>query len=166
MKRIVSFFCIITMLIGMSGCAKHESELFTSNKDDFIAVVEFARQYYAEHKSEDSDYIAPDFYGEALRGLIVLDCYDGVLRDHIDDTVIEDISDDIRKSVEIIGRNFDYLWVTDIYVIFWENETKYYGLLWSESKHKAISSLKEWYPEMENRRLESNWHEIGALNAI
>ncbi|MCH5191192.1 MAG: hypothetical protein J1F23_03415 [Oscillospiraceae bacterium] len=153
MKRMVLFLTVISMMIGVSGCSKYENEMLTDNKADFTAVAEFARSYYEEHRIDDSDHIAIDFY-------------DGTLRDLTNDTIIEDVSDDIYESVGIISSEFDFLWVNDTYVIFWEDETKYYGLLWSESTQKAISSVKEWYGEMDYHKLEANWYEIGALDSI
>lgn len=160
MKKAILFLISVTMIIGMSGCTKYKNEIFTSNKADFTAVVEFARSYYETHKSEGSDHITLTFDDGVLHSLTEETA--GV----INDTVVDDIPDDISASLSIISSKFDFLWVNDTYVIFWEDETKYYGLLWSESAKKAISSLKEWYNELDQRKLEANWYEIGVLYGI
>lgn len=145
------------MIIGISGCAKYKNEMFTANKDDFTAVVEFARNYFASHKSEDSEHITLAFYDGKLHS--TTENADGVTTD----AVVEDISDDISESFGIISSKFDFLWVNDMYVVFWEDETKNYGLLWSESAKKAVASLEEWHTTLEKHKLESNWYEIGVF---
>ncbi len=134
--------------------------MFTTNKDHFTAVVEFACSYYKEHKSEDSDHVALTLSGSELRDIT------GFSANSANDRVACDVHDDIAESVGIISSEFHCLWVNDMYVIFWKDETKYYGLLWSLSTRKAISSVKERYTGLDYRKLESNWYEIGVLNSI
>ena len=150
MKRILLILISVMIMIGMGGCRKYENELLTSNKADFLALVEFARAYYDGHKSEEQDHIAIDFYNDGFRDLSSV-------------TMIEDIPDEMYESAKVIGSEFDCLWVNDLYVIFWEDETKYYGLLWSETPKEAIASVKEWYSGVEYHKLENNWYEIGAF---
>lgn len=64
-------------------------------------------------------------------------------------------------------KGFSYVWVRDDHLIFWEDETKYYGVLWSLNPKKSIREIKEdWYSNMKSRKLTNEWYEIGALDAI
>ena len=150
MKRILLILISAAVMLGISGCRTYENELLTSSKADFVALVEFARAYYDQHKSEGQDHITMDFYKDGLRDLS-------------GDTMIENVPDKVMESAEVVGSEFDCLWVNDLCVIFWEDETKYYGLLWSETPKEAIASVKEWYSDVRYHKLEDNWYEIGAL---
>ncbi len=73
----------------------------------------------------------------------------------------------IEKSVEKISEfDLDYIWVSDEYVIFWQDEIKQYGILYSSSASSVIKQLKTWYNEMDYYKLEKNWYEIGQLDTI
>ena len=51
-------------------------------------------------------------------------------------------------------------------MIFWNDETHTYGLLYSDSpKQKVRAMEKDWYEDMEYRMLTSTVCEIGQLSA-
>ncbi len=51
-------------------------------------------------------------------------------------------------------------------MIFWEDETGYYGVLWSDKLAEAISSIREDRPYLKSRKLSTEWYEVGALGSI
>lgn len=51
-------------------------------------------------------------------------------------------------------------------MIFWEDETGYYGVLWSEKPSDAIEQKRKTDKHLKSRRLFNNWYEVGALDSI
>lgn len=84
----------------------------------------------------------------------------------IDDTFQSDeaLTSSIKKIRE---KGFTYIEVAQDYMIFWEDETGYYGVLWSDKLAEAISSIREdSRPYMKSRRLSKEWYEVGAFDSI
>ena len=75
--------------------------------------------------------------------------------------------DDSVKA--IYDKGFTYIEINDDCIIFWEDETGYYGVLWSANPQNAIDQKKEDarpYMNMKFKKLSNEWYEIGALDAI
>ncbi len=52
-------------------------------------------------------------------------------------------------------------------MIFWEDETGYYGVFWSDKPNEAVSHIREdSRPYMKSRKLTKEWYEVGALDSI
>lgn len=84
----------------------------------------------------------------------------------IDDAIQSDeaLSPSIKKIRE---KGFTYIEVAQDYMIFWEDETGYYGVLWSDKPTEAISRIREDFrPHMKSRKLSKEWYEVGALDSI
>lgn len=151
MKKVVIFILAVSILLSMNGCIKNEVEVFEENKTHFSLVADFATTYY-ERNHSDKEHLTLAFSNGNI----------------IDTETVLNISDKISEATEKIeDAQFEFLWVTSDYVIFWQDETKYYGLLWAEYPKTIIKSIKEdWYDDMEYQKIENNWYEIGVLNAI
>lgn len=149
MKRVLSaLFCLI-IVFSFSACttSKVDFENFTECKEDFETVSKFLRTYYIANASNES---------------VVFDFRDGNIAEG--GTIVSDEYYD--EIVTIVERGFSYAWVEEDYIIFWEDEMKKYGVLFSENPKTAIVSVKKWYKELQSRKLEKNWYEIGALDSI
>lgn len=74
----------------------------------------------------------------------------------------------LLEAVRVLDeKGFDYVRVEDEYMIFWEDETGYYGVLWSHDPKTSIRSLKERSSDMKSKRITKEWYEVGvALNSI
>lgn len=149
MKRVLPIVIIVVMLISFSACSltKAKFENFADCKADFETVSDFLRSYYMDY----------DYSGSAT-----FDFEDGYISK--DGFVI---SEEYAEEVKTIQQNgFTYVWVEEEHIIFWQDESKYYGVLFSEDTKTALRSVKEWYDELKSKKLDKNWYEIGALNSI
>ncbi len=149
MKRLLSVLIVISMLLSLSACISSNTkfENFADCKDDFETISDFLRSYFLDN---------------ACSALVLFDFQEGkILRDGVV------VSDGYLEETETIqNKGFSFVWVQEEYMIFWEDETKYYGVLFSENAKIAINSVKGWYAEMQSKKLDKNWYEIGVLDSI
>lgn len=150
MKKLISFVLALFCILGLSGCnTKADFEDFPDYKDDFEAVVQFILEYVQQRNSVDT---------------FTVNIGDGYIK--IDDAFQSDeaLSPSIKKIRE---KGFTYIEVAQDYMIFWEDETGYYGVLWSNKPTGAISNIREdSRPYMKSRKLSKEWYEVGALDSI
>lgn len=149
MKRIIPILITIILLISFPSCALKGArfENFADCKADFETVSNFLRSCYKDN---------------AYSGSATFDFEDGNI---LKDGVV--FSEQFVKEIQTIQQNgFSYAWVEENYIIFWEDETRYYGVLFSENPKTALNSVKQWYDELKSKKLDKNWYEIGALNSI
>ena len=149
MKRVLPIVIIVIMLITFSACASRKAkfENFADCKADFETVSNFLRSYYV-----DQDY----------SGSATFEFIDGNIWK---DSLV--VSEEYAEEIKTIQQNgFTYVWVEEEHTIFWQDETKAYGVLFSEDPKAALRSVKEWYDELKSKKLDKNWYEIGALNSI
>lgn len=150
MKKLISFVLALFCVLGLAGCnVKADFDNFSDYEDDFEAVVQFVLEYVQQRNSVDTFTV-------------------NIGDDHIkiDDTFQSDeaLSPSIKKIRE---KGFTYIEVAQDYMIFWEDETGYYGVLWAEKFTEAISSIRETFrPYMKSRKLSKEWYEVGALGSI
>ena len=153
MKRIIVFLLVVVFMVGMTGCRliQPDFEDFQEYEDDFVMVKNFLVDYNIARN--DSSRLIVDIGNQFLS---------------INGTDISDSS--IEASVKAIhDKGFTYIEMSNDYIIFWEDETGYYGVLWSATPKKAISQKKEDarpYMNMKSKKLSNEWHEIGALDSI
>ena len=142
----MALFCIL----GLSGCnTKADFDNFSDYEDDFDAVVQFVLEYVHQRNAVDT---------------FIVDIGDDYIK--IDDAFQSDetLSPSIKRIRE---KGFTYIEVAQDYMIFWEDETGYYGVLWAEKPTEAISSIREdSRPYMKSRKLSKEWYEVGALDSI
>ena len=150
MKKLISFVLALFCIFGLSGCnTKADFDDFSDYEDDFEAVVQFVLASVRQRNSVDT---------------FTVDIGDGYIK--IDEVFQSDetLSPSIKKIRE---KGFTYIEVAQDYIIFWENETGYYGVLWSDKPTEAISSIREdSRPYMKSRKLSKEWYEVGALDSI
>ena len=115
-------------------------------------IKNFSREFYEDNIDDlDSDYITLSFSSD---GTVVCDQQDMTL---------SEVSDEISQAVSLVRQKFAYLHVYSDYVVFWEDETKYYGLLWSETPRLTIIRMQEEYYNFDKIKINSEWYVIGAL---
>lgn len=149
-KSSLSFIAVILILLALAllfatlFSPSPQFEDFSNYKTDFANVVAAAKNIYENNNNQ----------------------YE-VIEDHI--TI--DLSDDIwaqqnvqASAIAIENQGLTYLWVSDEYVIFWEDERKVYGILYSKNALSVIFEMQhDWYNGMKYKRLASNWYEIGQF---
>lgn len=166
MKKLLYISTVIMLMFTLSGCslffslpgyfAEPRFTDFDQYESDFTAVANFLANYYIGNQFNER--ITVDF----SNGAMFLDA-DFIGR-HNDIAVS---ADDLFTAITTVeNQGFRYAWVAQDYVIFWEDETKYYGLLHSQTPQKAISEIRKWYTSMDAAKINSEWYEIGALHAI
>ena len=74
----------------------------------------------------------------------------------------------LLKAVRILSeKGFDYVRIEENYMIFWEDETGYYGVLCSHDPMAAIKDIKKKNPGMKSIKITDEWYEVGvALHSI
>ena len=153
MKRIIVFLLTIVFLVSITGCGliQPDFENFREYEDDFVTVKNFLVDY--NFARNDTSRLIVDIGSQFLS---------------INGTDISDNS--IEDSVKAIyDKGFTYIEVDKDYIIFWEDETGYYGVLWSSNPQNAVRQKKEDarpYMNMKSKKLSNEWYEIGALDAI
>ena len=69
--------------------------------------------------------------------------------------------DNLKDEIDIAKKEFSYLWIEDGNIVFWNDETKVLGLVYSSNPQSYIESLKEWYNGMDSERINENWYTVG-----
>ena len=150
MKKCIALLLMITCALGLSGCnTKADFDDFSDYEDDFEAVVQFVLEYVQQRNAVDT---------------FTVNIGDDYIK--IDDAFQSDEA--LSPSIKKIRENgFTYIEVALDYMIFWEDETGYYGVLWSNKPTEAISNIREdSRPYMKSRKLSKEWYEVGALDSI
>ncbi len=138
-----SILVILTISLLLSGCTSGKITDFEEYRQELTVISNAAKSYYTNHGSKDEHLT------------LALDNYLTWADSSIEDAI-----------VKVSNMEISYIWVSDQYVIFWNDETKTYGILHSVSADSVIKQLKSWYDGMEYHKLEKNWYEIGQFNAI
>jgi hypothetical protein len=156
MKKRIPFLilvvCLLILVCYFSVAAyrwnQPDFEDFQSYEADFVCVKNFLVDYFSRN---DTSRLIVDLNSQFLT-------IDGV---EISDSTIED-------SVKAIyDKGFTYIEINADCMIFWEDETGYYGVLWSSNPRRSINQIVESSrPYMKSRKLSSEWYEVGALNSI
>lgn len=150
MKKLVGLLLILAYVLGMAGCnTKADFDDFSDCEADFDAVVQFVLEYVHQRNAVDT---------------FTVNISDDYIK--IDDAFQSDES--LNSSIKKIReKGFTYIEVAQDYMIFWEDETGYYGVLWSNKPTEAISNIREdSRPYMKSKKLSEEWYEVGALDSI
>lgn len=138
MKKIVTNVLLFLVLsIVMCGCGKSvKTQELSENIEAYKKIAEIAiKDFQDEEHKEGTRWIAD----------------------------MSEFSeyDDLKTSLDIAEKEFDFLWVEDGNVVFWNDETKVLGLFYSANPKSYIKSLEEWYTGMDSERINENWYTVG-----
>ena len=154
MKRkflIITSVILVLLLVGVAHLyirgGEPEIENFNEVQDDYETIAEFALETYNEI-SPEKEYVILDVL------------YNGTFR--FEDYEIP-LTEKQQRAVKLISEEFDYLRVCKDAVFFHEDETGYYGLVYSE--HPLIALYKNEMPQRgrDYHRLSSRWYEWGVF---
>lgn len=150
MKKFIALLLIIACVFGLVGCnTKADFDDFSDYEEEFKAVVHFVLEYVQQRNAVDT---------------FTVNIGDGYIK--VDEAFQSDesLSPSIKKIRE---KCFTYIEVAQDYMIFWEDETGYYGVLWSDKPTEAISNIrKDSRSYMKSRKLSKEFYEVGALDSI
>ena len=123
---------------------KPQIENFDEIADDYETVAQLALNTYSD-LMPDEEYI-------------IIDIYNGIFRK---DNANFILTDEQQNAVQAASKKFDYLRVCKDAVFFCEDETGYYGLVYS--KHPLNALYKAELPQdgREYHRINSHWYEWG-----
>ena len=124
-----------------------ETESFQEVGSDYAVLAELALDTYNE-LSPEKEYVIFDI------------TYDGEFK--YNDSSLT-LNDEQQKAVMLVNEEFDYLRVCKDAVFFHEDETGYYGLVYS--KHPLIALYKADIPQQgrDYHRIDSRWYEWGVF---
>lgn len=122
-----------------------EIENFNEVQDDYETIAEFALETYNE-LSPEKEYV-------------IIDIYNGTLQ--YNDTWLP-LNEKEQRAAKLISEEFDYLRVCKDAVFFHEDETGYYGLVYS--RHPLADLYKAEMPQRgrDYHRINSRWYEWGV----
>lgn len=148
---LLAFILVVTSYFFVYG-GEPEFENFNDVSADYETIANVAMKYYNESTDKD----------ERICLTIKEDC---LLDDSLlEDNIVINLNKEEKQAIKSVDEAFMCLWVTDEYVIFWEDETKYYGLVYSENPLTTIWAMKsDWYESIDYHRIDSDWYEIGVF---
>ena len=151
---LLAFILVVTSYFFVYG-GEPEIENFNDVSANYETIANAAIKYYnaLSYKAERRTLILYNDHMEESNA-----------KNPLEDQVIINLTEEEKKAIKSVDEEFSYLWVTNEYVIFWQDETKYYGLVYSEKPLTIIREMKnDWYDAVEYHRINSNWYEIGAF---
>lgn len=133
---------ILIMSLLLCGCEKSsEAQYFLQRIDNYQNITEYVIENYSEFEKYRN--------GESKSITILLDN-------------IADI-EEIKDSVSAAKEDFNYLWLEEKSVVFWNDETKRLGLLFADNPQKIIRDMKKnWYDNLEYEKINDNWYIVGT----
>lgn len=148
MRKMIALILVMICASSLGGCnRKADFEDFAEYENDFNSVVQFVLEY--QFQGNDVSTLILDTNGYIKMG----------------DAPISD--DTLTSAVKRIReKGFTSIDVGEDYMIFWEDETGYYGVLWSDNPAEAINRATKSHPYMKSRELAKEWYEVGALDSI
>ena len=150
-SRVIAAVIIVLILSGIAYLkicgGEPEIQNFDELKSDYAILAELALDTYNEISPEKEYVIFDIIYGGTFR---------------FEDYEIP-LTEKQQKAVKLISEEFDYLRVCEDAVFFHEDETGYYGLVYSE--HPLIALYKNEIPQRgrDYHRLSSRWYEWGVF---
>ena len=124
---------------------KPHIENFEQLSDDYETIAQLASDTYRE--------VAPD------EEYIIIDIYDGNLK--YNETILS-LTREQQDIVLSVSESFNYLRVCNDAVFFCDDETGYYGLVYSKSPLTALYKAEVPQKGREYHRINSCWYEWGV----
>lgn len=157
-KIIVSIFATISGILAII-CIWYAYSWYHPNlyiedfelvSDDYEKIVAILYDYY------DKENFTDDI-------CVNIDNKDYVIS-YEDDTI--DIGEDEKQSLKEIcetsyPEHYDFVWVSENDVIFWKDETKTYGVMYTKDFEESENNIEEWYNGVEFKRINGKWYELG-----
>ncbi len=152
MKKVLLIIVSVILLLVLSVVAyfyiwggKPYIENFAEVSNDYESIAQLALNTYSELSPEEE--------------YIIIDIYDGNFQYNNSNLPLTEAQ---QNAVRIASEKFDYLRVCKDAVFFCEDETGYYGLVYS--KNPLLALYKADLPQQgrEYHRINSRWYEWGV----
>jgi hypothetical protein len=151
-KKALIIIAVILVLVLSGGLylfiwgGEPTVENFVEVRGDYEILAQLALEKYEE--------ISPE------KEYVIFDIYKGSL--NYDDENFP-LDENQQKAVTLIGEEFDYLRVGKDAVFFHEDETGYYGLVYSKHPVKALYEQEIPQRGRDYHRINSCWYEWGVF---
>ncbi|GEM_PF-2169543 len=157
-KIIIVIFAMISTLFSLIGGVMlynwNNPRLylkdFNSVSEDYNMIVELLKGYYSSE-----EYIGPIYFDIDRSDYAIL--YEG---NSINMT--EDESSSLRRVCQTsYSGKYSMIWMSETEIIFWEDETKKYAIMYTSNYRKSRNDIKNWYDGVEFKKINSHWYEMG-----
>lgn len=151
-KKALIIIAVILVLVLSGGLylfiwgGEPAIEGFDEVRTDYELLAQTALEKYEEFSPEDE--------------YVIFDIYDGSLSYNDEKLVLDE---DQQRVVCLAGEEFDYLRVSADAVFFNDDETGYYGLLYSENPIRALYDQEIPQRGRDYHRINSCWYEWGVF---
>ena len=155
-KNILVVFLLLIIAVGFILV-----NLFYSKETLYIKDFETVSENYSKIRDMLFEYYNKENYSE----MIILD---------IDKSAFEIIDGDKKINMNAEEKNslkklcessykghYNFIWVTVNYIIFWEDETKMYGVVYTNDFKETKEEIRKWYDGVQFRKIEKGWYELG-----
>ena len=137
MKKILVIVLVCVLCIMLCSCGNDRTKYYEERISSYEAIAEYALQNYA---SSDGSRVS---------------------------IKLSDITENsLSKDIIVAEEKFTYIWIENNSVIFWNDEMKTLGLVYSDNAKSAIKDIEEWYSDLEKEKVNNNCYLIGQLNGI
>ncbi len=137
MKKILIIVLQCILCMVLCSCGKDRTDYYRERLSAYEAIAQYALDNYA-----------------SIDGSRVI-----VQSSAITET-------DLAESVLVVEEKFTYVWIENNGVVFWNDETKTLGLVYSEDAKSTIQDIEEWYNDLDKDKINNNCYLIGQMNSI
>ena len=152
MKKIVLTILAVVLVLILSAVAyfyiwggKPQIENFEDVSGDYTIVAQLALNTYSELSPQSE--------------CLIVDIYDGNFNCNNSNLPVTEAQ---QNAVQTASEKFNYLRVCRDAVFFCEDETGYYGLVYSKKPLSALYKAELPQDGREYHRINSRWHEWGV----
>ena len=132
MKKILVIVLVCVLCIMLCSCGNDRTKYYEERISSYEAIAEYALQNYA---SSDGSRVS---------------------------IKLSDITENsLSKDIIVAEEKFTYIWIENNSVIFWNDEMKTLGLVYSDNAKSAIKDIEEWYSDLEKEKVNNNCYLIG-----
>ena len=138
-----------------------QAYLFYSKETLYIKNFELVAEDYLKIKDMLFAYCNKENSSEKL--ILDIDKSEFVI---IDGDKSIDMNEDERSSLKRICEtsykgHYNFIWTTENYIIFWQDETKMYGVIYTDNFKETEEEIKKWYDGVQFRKIDEGWYELG-----
>ena len=154
-------YILASMVLLVVTICLIQAYLFYSNESLYIKDFEAVAEDYLKIKDIIFEYYNKDNSSEKL--IMDIDKSEFVI---IDGNKKIDMNEAERNSLKRICETsykgqYNFIWVTENYIIFWQDETKMYGVIYTDNFKETEEEIKKWYDGVEFRKIDEGWYELG-----
>ncbi len=136
MKKGLLVCLTATVILLCSACNKDKSEYYEEHLDYYSTAASYLAENYC---NSDDEHVTI----------------------WMSDIATDDIQ--ITESFDIVKERFSCAWVGENEVIFWNDELKHIGLIYTKNSKESLEDLEEWYHDVDIVKINDNWYLVGHI---